>query len=151
MGDNIQQRREALKNRLVGAFNQVAPKVMKVDDLVNNFEREDDKYFRWYQKPKEMVLEHMIRNMMGKRDVPAERGVYTAVENGHTVNYVSSDFLRRHMINTITSGRADNYLDDIEKAGLAAVDAVRDSPDQSARVKSGEIKPKTAPPKPPKH
>jgi hypothetical protein len=147
MGDDIKQRRQEIKGRLLGAFNKVAPKVMKVDDLVRNFERDDGRYFKWYETPQELILEHMIHNMMGKRDVPAERGVYTSVENGKTVNYVSSEFLRRHLISAIDSGRADEFLGDIEKAGFAAVDAVRDSPDQTPRVRSGELKPKTPAPK----
>ena len=141
MGDDIKQKREALKGKLLAKFNEVAPKVMKVDDLANNFEKDDDKYFRWYQKPKELIAEYELRKLL-KKDIPAEEGVFTSIENGKTVTYVSSDFLRRHMIKAIDEGKADSHLDDVEKVGYAAVDAVRDTADQSARVKSGQIRPK---------
>ena len=142
--DDIHQKREALKKKLLGAFNSVAPKTMKVRDLANNFETADDKYFRWYQKPTELLAEHMMSNRL-KQDIPAERGVYVGVENGRPETYVSSEYLRRHLINGIDSGRADDHLEDAEKIGLAAVDAVRETPDQSARVRTGEIKPKPQP------
>lgn len=140
MPDDIKQKREALKGKLLGEFNKVAPKVMKVNDLADNFEKDDNKYFRWYQKPKELIIEHFMRGLLNK--VPAEAGVYEGVENGKTITYVSSDFLKNRLIKAIDEGKADSYLDDAEKAGLAAVDAVRDTQDQSDRVRSGQLKPK---------
>lgn len=141
MADDIKEKREALKKKLLGAFNSVAPKVMRVDQLVANFETADDKYFKWYEKPTELLAEHKMRNRL-QRDIPAEGGVFVGVENGKPETYVSSEYLRRHLISGIDSGRADSDLNDAEKIGLAAVDAVRATPDQSARVRTGEIKPK---------
>lgn len=142
--DDIKAKREALKRELLGAFNRVAPKIMKVGDLANNFETADDKYFKWYQKPTELMAEHMMRNRL-RKDVPAERGVYVGVENGKPETYVSSEYLRRHLIAGIDRGRADSDLEDARKVGLAAVDAVRETADESARVRTGEIKPKPQP------
>ncbi len=157
MSDEEKKRqREEVKGRLQQAFNSVADgKIVKISEFVANFERLDDKHFltasRWNPlRLKQGIVEKMAEDKMRElaaRTPPAERGIYTAVENGKEQTYVTAEWMKRRMISGIASGRADEHLVEAEQAGMATVDAISASPDHSAGVRSGQIKPKTSKPK----
>jgi hypothetical protein len=149
------RKRDELKGRLLSAFNKVSDdKVVKINEFVASFAREDDKHFitasRWNPaRIKQALVESMAEEQMRKlaaRKPPAQEGIYTALENGKPQTYVTAAWMKRRVIGAIESGRADDRMTEVEQAGYATVDAIATSPDHSAGVKSGQLKP-TKPPK----
>ena len=146
MPDDIKQKREALKGKLLDAFNKAAPnpKIMRADELAKNVDKEDDKYYGFFEKLHKWIAEKEMNKLLNK-PAPSEQGVFVGNENGKEVTYLSSEYLKRKLIESIDAGRVDKYMDDAEKMGKAAADAVKITTDQTDKVKSGAIKLKVKP------
>lgn len=133
------QRRAALKRDLIHTFNRVAAKVVKIDELVENFDNLAGEHMGFFER-------QVAKSKMGdlrKKDPPAKPGVYVEPgPDGKEVGYVSTQFLKDGVMWAVDNGKMDGHEDSARRAAYTTVKAIEKSNDQTARVQSGEIKPK---------
>jgi hypothetical protein len=127
--------REGLKRDLSAIFNQVAAnKVVQVNEVVNNFDNLAGSNFGFLERG---PVTNKVHSLVSK--IPAQPGVY--VDNAST--YVTPEFLKQGMLKAVDRGDVDGHEEVAKRMAVTAVQAVERSADQSAKVKTGQIKPKT--------
>lgn len=134
MDNDKKQKREGLKQKLSIEFNKVSGRVVKMDDLVSNFDNLAGNNLGPIERS---VLGGKMRELAEK--LPAAPGVYS----GAGSNFVSAEFLKDGMIKAIDAGQLDGYEDVGRRGAITTVQAVEKSVDHSGSVASGRIKPKT--------
>jgi hypothetical protein len=125
--------REGLKRDLSAAFNKVASKVVKMDDLIVNFDNLAGNNLGLIERG---IASSKMRELAS--NLPAAPGVYV----GEGSSFVSTDFLKKGMIQAVDLGKLDGWEDAAKRAAVTTVQAVEKSPDQTAKVQTGQIKPK---------
>ena len=126
--------REELKRELSGIFNRAAPRVVQVNEVVNNFDNLAGSNFNFLEIGK---VKDKVHGMVNQ--IPAGNGVF--VEGAST--YVTPEFLKQGMLQAVDRGDVDGYEDVAKRMARTAVQAVERSTDQTERVRAGLIKPKT--------
>lgn len=126
--------REGLKRELATIFNKVsASKVVQVNEVVTNFDNLAGSNFGMFERG---PVTNKVHSLVSK--VPAAPGVF--VDN--TSTYVTPEFLKQGMLQAVDRGDVDGHEDVARRMALTAVEAVERSTDQTAKVKTGQIKPK---------
>lgn len=126
--------REGLKRELSAAFNKVAGKVVAINDLVDNFDNLAGNNLGFFERG---VASGKMHELAG--NLPAQPGVFV----GQGSSFVSTEFLKQGMIKAVDEGKVDGLEDVAKRAALTTIQAVEKSPDQTDRVKTGQIKPKS--------
>lgn len=127
-------KREGLKRELSAAFNGVAGRVVNINDLVTNFDNLAGNNLGFFERG---VVTNKMHELAG--NLPAKHGVYV----GEGSAFVSTEFLKQGMIQAVDQGALDGKEGVAKRAALTTVQAVEQSPDQAAKVRAGQIKPKT--------
>lgn len=125
--------REGLKRELSAAFNKVAGKVVKMDDLIANFDNLAGNNLGLFERG---VASSKMREMAA--NLPAKPGVFV----GEGSSFVSTEFLKQGIIKAVDDGKLDGLEDVAKRATVTTVQAVEKSPDQTAKVQAGQLKPK---------
>jgi hypothetical protein len=133
MDNDLVQKREGLKRKLSVEFNKVSGRVVKMDDLVNNFDNLAGNNLGFFERG---VASGKMRELAA--NLPASQGVYS----GGGSNFVSAEFLKNGILDAIDKGKLDGLEDAGRRAGITTVQAVEKSTDHSGSVASGQIKPK---------
>ena len=129
--------REGLKRELAGIFNQVsAKKVVQVNEVVTNFDNLAGNNFGFLEIG---TVTNKVHGLV--KNIPAKEGVFV----DGTSTYVTPEFLKQGMLLAVDRGDVDGHEDVAKRMAQTAVQAVERSADQTAKVKSGQIKPKTTP------
>jgi hypothetical protein len=133
------QRRASLKRDLMETFNRVAAKVVKIDELVENFDNLAGENMGFFER---QVAKHKMGELQ-KKEPPPKPGVYVEPgPDGREVGYVSTQFLKDGVMWAVDNGKMDGHEDSARRAAYTTVKAIERSADQTPRVQSGEIKPK---------
>jgi hypothetical protein len=134
---------EDLKKHISNEFNRVsAPKIVRVNELVSAFANRAAQ--RLGPAERFFGLETAVDRMKELND-PTLRaeGVYTGTgPQGTPETYVSSTFLRKKMLEAVDKGEARGLEDVAARLSTAAVEAVAQSEDHTAKARAGLLKPK---------
>ncbi|MEZ0223348.1 MAG: hypothetical protein ACAH83_02255 [Alphaproteobacteria bacterium] len=136
MAEDLEKKaiRDGLKRTLAAEFNRVSGRVVKIDDLVQNFDNLSGSTLGFFERG---VATGKMRELAV--NLPAAPGVYS----GGGSNFVSAEFLKNGIMDAIDKGKLDGLEDVGKRAGVTTVQAVAKSVDHSGSVASGQIKPKT--------
>ncbi|MEZ0260014.1 MAG: hypothetical protein ACAH80_03340 [Alphaproteobacteria bacterium] len=133
------EKRETLKASLLTEFNRVAPKVVKVTDLLQAFDDLAGNNLNWLER---VYAKHKLNQQL-KSGLRGEGVFEGADDQGKPAVYVDSTFLKTQMVAGIDRGDANGHEESARKVGVTAVQALERVPDQTAKVATGQIKPKT--------
>lgn len=132
------RKKHELKATLSSAFSHAGSKIVKVDDLMNNFDQMSSQFGFLGNLENKYELSELAKN-----GLPAVDGLYIKPDaSGKPVAYVSSQFVEKTLVNGVDAGLADGHEDLAKRTGAIMVEAIQKSPDQSAAIKVATPKPK---------
>ena len=128
-----------LKGIISNEFNRVAPKVVKVDDLIQAFDNLAGNNLGLLERS---AVRGKVQEMV-QQDVRGTGVFQEPGPDGKPVMYVNSTFVKQTMIRAVDSGKLpEGYNDTVRRVSLTAAQAIEKCEDHSEKARAGLIKPK---------